>query len=106
MANGCFWCAEADMEKIEGVVLVTSGYAGGMGENPTYDDYGGNGFREVVEITYDPTQVSYSNLVESLIKHGDPTDAEGSFYLTYTSKGTRVVNFSISMTSCFAFSSA
>ena len=80
MGNGCFWCAESDFEKISGVIDVVSGYAGGNGDNPTYEDYAQRGYREVVQITYDPSQVSYSGLVEYLIKHGDPTDAEGSFY--------------------------
>lgn len=80
MGNGCFWCAEADFEKVSGVIDVVSGYAGGSGDNPTYEDYAQRGFREVVRITYDPTRVSYSGLVEYLVKHGNPTDAEGSFY--------------------------
>ncbi len=79
-ANGCFWCVEHDLEKVNGVVSVVSGYAGGSTENPTYDDYHDGGHREVVEVTYDPSVVSYGNLVEHIIKHGDPTDAEGSFY--------------------------
>lgn len=78
--GGCFWCVESDLEKVTGVLRVTSGYAGGTGENPTYEDYGTKGHREVVEVTYDPAVVSYGNLVEHIIKHGDPTDAEGSFY--------------------------
>src|SRR3989344_3551726 len=63
-ANGCFWCVEADLEKVPGVIKAVSGYAGGMSENPTYKNYRKNGHREVVEVTYDPTQVSYGNLVE------------------------------------------
>lgn len=79
-ANGCFWCAEADFEKLRGVASVVSGYADGTGGNPTYEDYGKRGFREVVEVTYDPTIVTYAQLVEHTIKHGDPTDGGGSFY--------------------------
>lgn len=79
MANGCFWCAEADFEKLPGVVDVISGYAGGTNDNPTYENYAKSGHREVVQITYDPAQISYAGLVEYLIKHGDPTDADGSF---------------------------
>ncbi len=79
-ANGCFWCVEHDLEKVPGVMSVVSGYAGGTGENPTYENYHDSGHREVVEVTYDPQVVSYGNLVEHIIKHGDPTDAEGSFY--------------------------
>ncbi len=80
MANGCFWCAESDFEKLPGVVDVVSGYAGGSADNPTYENYVKSGYREVVQITYDPTRVSYAGLVEYLIKHGNPTDADGSFY--------------------------
>lgn len=79
LANGCFWCAEADLEKVTGVSKVVSGYAGGTTENPTYEDSIVGGHREVVLVTYDPNVVSYANLVEHIIKHGDPTDASGSF---------------------------
>lgn len=80
LANGCFWCVEHDLEPLPGVISVVSGYAGGTSENPTYENYYKGGHREVVEVTYDPTVITYANLVEHIIKHGDPTDAEGSFY--------------------------
>ncbi len=80
LANGCFWCVEADLEKVDGVISVVSGYAGGTVPNPTYDTYQSSGHREVVLVTYNPQVVSYANLVEHIIKHGDPTDAAGSFY--------------------------
>ena len=79
-ANGCFWCVEHDIEAVPGVIGAVSGYAGGTTQNPTYENYAASGHREVVEVTYDPTVVTYENLVEHIIKHGDPTDAEGSFY--------------------------
>ncbi len=79
LGNGCFWCAEADLEKVPGVVDVVSGYAGGTTLNPTYENYGAGGHREVVFVTYDPMRISFAQLVEHAIKHGDPTDAEGSF---------------------------
>ncbi|MFM2423784.1 MAG: Peptide methionine sulfoxide reductase MsrA/MsrB [Candidatus Parcubacteria bacterium] len=79
-ANGCFWCVEHDLEKVPGVTGVVSGYAGGTTKNPTYETYQDGNHREVVEVTYNPQIVSYANLVEHIIKHGDPTDAEGSFY--------------------------
>ena len=78
-ANGCFWCVEADLEKVEGVREVVSGYAGGTTANPTYESYSKEGHREVVFVTYDPKIVSYANLVEHILKHGDPTDSGGSF---------------------------
>ncbi len=78
-ANGCFWCVEHDLEKLTGVRAVVSGYAGGSTPSPTYDNYAKGGHREVVEVQYDPTQISFSQLVEHIIKHGDPTDTMGSF---------------------------
>jgi peptide methionine sulfoxide reductase msrA/msrB len=80
MGTGCFWCVEHDFEKVEGVLDVVSGYSAGTNENPTYENYDDNGHREVVQVTYDPTIVSYGNLVEHVIKYGDPTDGDGSFY--------------------------
>ncbi len=79
LAGGCFWCVESDLQKYTGVITVVSGYAGGTGENPTYKDYAARGFREVVEVTYDATKVSYGNLVEYVIRHSDATDPSGSF---------------------------
>ena len=79
IAGGCFWCVESDLEKLDGVISVVSGYAEGTTNNPTYQDYSKNGHREVVEVTYDPTRVSYEQLVIYAIKHMDPTDGEGSF---------------------------
>lgn len=79
VAGGCFWCVEADMEKAPGVISVVSGYSGGDGENPTYDDYYHKGHREVVKVTYNPKEVSYRQLLYYFIKHIDPTDGEGSF---------------------------
>lgn len=78
-AGGCFWCTESDIEKVVGVISATSGYAGGTTDNPTYENYAAGGHREVVEVLYDPSRVSYANLVENIIKHGDPTDPAGSF---------------------------
>lgn len=79
LAGGCFWCVEADLEKLPGVIEVVSGYAGGTTKNPTYENYASGGHREVVEVTYDPLVVTYEQLVEYVIKHSDPTDPNGSF---------------------------
>ncbi len=79
LADGCFWCAESDLEKVEGVLNVISGYAGGNTENPTYENYEAGGHREVVWVEYDSSIVSFGNLVENILKHGDPTDSKGSF---------------------------
>ncbi len=80
LANGCFWCVEHDLVEVKGVRNVVSGYAGGTTQNPTYENYSDGGHREVVQVTYDPHVLSYANLVEHIIKHGDPTDATGSFH--------------------------
>lgn len=80
LAGGCFWCVEADLEKVPGVITAVSGYAGGTTQNPTYENYSAGGHREVVLVTYDDSIVDYAKLVESVITHSDPTDPDGSFY--------------------------
>lgn len=79
LAGGCFWCVETDFEKLSGVLDVVSGYSGGTSKSPTYENYSKGGHREVVMISYDPNIVTYSGLVEYLIKHIDPTNGAGSF---------------------------
>lgn len=78
-AGGCFWCVEADFEKLYGVGDVISGYAGGTTKNPTYETYTAGGHREVVEVPYDPKKISYKKLVEHILTHADPNDTTGSF---------------------------
>jgi peptide methionine sulfoxide reductase msrA/msrB len=80
-AGGCFWCVESDFEKASGVTQVISGYAGGEKENPTYREVssGTTGHVEAVQVTYDPEQVSYQQLVDIFWKHIDPTDSGGQF---------------------------
>ena len=78
-AGGCFWCVEADFEKLPGVVEAVSGYAGGRGDNPTYEDYGSKGYVEAVQVVYDPAKVSYKQLLDYFWRHVDPTDAGGQF---------------------------
>lgn len=79
LAGGCFWCVESDFGKLPGVTDVVSGYSGGSTANPTYKNYADGGHVEVAKVTYDPSQVTYTGLVEWLIKHSDPTDGQGSF---------------------------
>lgn len=73
--NGCFWCTEAVFQQVKGVISVVSGYSGGSVENPTYKQVGtGNtGHAEVLQITYDPAQVSFSELLEVFWSTHDPT---------------------------------
>lgn len=80
-AGGCYWCVEADFEKVPGVIEAVSGFAGGHVANPTYKQVtsGGTGHLEVVEVRYDPARVSYSTLVEYFWRTIDPTDPYGQF---------------------------
>ncbi|MCX5830908.1 MAG: peptide-methionine (R)-S-oxide reductase MsrB [Deltaproteobacteria bacterium] len=79
LAGGCFWCVEADFEKGSGVIKVISGYTGGSGENPTYEDYGKKGHVEAVQVFYDPSKISYEKILEIFWRHIDPTDTGGQF---------------------------
>jgi len=78
LAGGCFWCMEADFEKLDGVGDVVSGFSGGTLQNPTYN---GNhaGHYEAVEITYDPKKLSYQQLLDYYWRHIDPFDDGGQF---------------------------
>lgn len=80
IAGGCFWCVESDIEKLPGVISGISGYGGGTTENPTYQNYHDGGHREVVEVKYDTSKVSYEQILIYAMKHMDPTDGGGSFY--------------------------
>ncbi|MBU0988187.1 MAG: peptide-methionine (S)-S-oxide reductase MsrA [Proteobacteria bacterium] len=79
--GGCFWCTESDFEKVDGVIEVISGYAGGRVANPTYRQVsaGGTGHIEVVKVVYDPTKITYEKLLDVFWRHVDPTDAGGQF---------------------------
>ncbi len=80
-AGGCFWCMETAYEGKHGVITVVSGFAGGAQENPTYDQVsaGGTGHAEVVQVTYDPTVISYAQLLDIFWHNIDPTQANGQF---------------------------
>jgi peptide-methionine (S)-S-oxide reductase len=73
--SGCFWCTEAVFQRLEGVVAVESGYSGGNVANPTYEQVctGTTGHAEVTQITYDPTTISYDDLLQVFWKTHDPT---------------------------------
>ena len=81
VAGGCFWCVEADFEKVDGVIEVTSGYTGGKTKNPTYREVtrGGTGHYEAVEISFDPARVSVEKLLHAFLRSVDPTDVGGQF---------------------------
>jgi len=80
-AGGCFWCMEAPFEKLDGVVSVVSGYAGGKEVNPTYEQVSGGktGHMESIRITFDPEKISYDELLDIFWRQIDPTDSGGSF---------------------------
>jgi peptide-methionine (S)-S-oxide reductase len=80
-AGGCFWCIEADFEKLPGVIEAQSGYTAGKKLNPTYEQVsaGGTGHTEAVRVTYDPVRLSYARLVDFFWKHIDPTVKDKQF---------------------------
>ena len=81
VAGGCFWCVESDFDAVKGVQQTVSGYAGGTTSDPTYKQVtrGGTGHYEVVEITYDASQLSFETLVATFLRSVDPTDPGGQF---------------------------
>lgn len=81
VAGGCFWCVEADFEKVRGVKEAVSGFTGGTVANPTYKQVtrGGTGHYEAVQIRFDPAQVSRAQLLDLFFRSVDPTDASGQF---------------------------
>jgi peptide-methionine (S)-S-oxide reductase len=80
-AGGCFWCMEPPYDKLPGVLSTTSGYMGGKTLNPTYEQVttGTTGHAEVVQVEYDPRQVSFEKLLEVFWRNVDPTQADGQF---------------------------
>ena len=80
-AGGCFWCMVPPFEKLDGVKEVVSGYTGGQKANPTYDEVSSEstGHMESIEVTYDPTKVSYEKLLDVFWRQINPTDAGGQF---------------------------
>lgn len=80
-AGGCFWCMESPFEKLDGVAEVVSGYTGGHKKNPTYEEVssGATGHLEAVEVTFDPSKVTYKELLDAFLRQIDPTDPGGQF---------------------------
>lgn len=80
-AGGCFWCVEADFDKVQGVMSTTSGYIGGSVVNPSYEQVSSKttGHTEAVEIVFDPTKVSYTALVNHFWRTIDPTTRDRQF---------------------------
>lgn len=80
-AGGCFWCIESALREVPGVIGAVSGYTGGKSANPTYEEVstGATGHYEAVLVTFDPSKVSYRQLVLEFLRHIDPTDPGGQF---------------------------
>jgi len=80
-AGGCFWCTEADFDKVDGVIGTTSGFIGGMVVNPTYEQVvtGRTGHTEAVEVVYNPAVVSYEKLLDVFWKNHDPLAKDRQF---------------------------
>ena len=80
-AGGCFWCMQPPFDKLDGVISTTVGYTGGPEKNPTYKEvaYGKTGHAEGIEIVYDPTKISYTQLLNVFWRNIDPTTRDGQF---------------------------
>lgn len=78
-AGGCFWCVESRFENLKGVSSVISGYSGGTAKNPTYQQVssGQTNHFEAIEVHYDPSIISYEDLLDALWQEIDPTDNGG-----------------------------
>ena len=77
LAGGCFWCLEHDLENLDGVDFVKSGYSGGDLINPNYENH--NGHQEVVLVNYDPKKVSLEEILRLYLRNIDPLDGKGQF---------------------------
>jgi methionine-S-sulfoxide reductase len=80
-AGGCFWCIQPAFDKATGVIKTVVGYCGGTEPNPTYEVVSSEktGYRESIEITYDPAKISYDQLLDIYWRQIDPTQADGQF---------------------------
>jgi len=81
LAGGCFWCIQPAFDKAKGVIKTVVGYCGGTEPNPTYDLVSSEktGYRESIQITYDPAKISYDQLLDIYWRQIDPTQADGQF---------------------------
>lgn len=86
-AGGCFWCMQPPFDKLSGVISTSVGYIGGKTEYPTYEEVcaGSTGHAEALEITYDPSQISYTELLNVFWRNIDPTTPDAQFF----DKGTQ-----------------
>lgn len=80
-AGGCFWCMEEAFEKVDGVIAAVSGYMGGTAQNPSYEEVssGRTGHAESIEVLYDPSKVTYNQLLEAFWRNVDPITPSAQF---------------------------
>ena len=78
-AGGCFWCVDKHFEKVDGVVEAVTGYMGGEGTHQKHEQWKQAGYREVVQVWYNPKMVTYKDLADYHLRHIDPLNAEGQF---------------------------
>lgn len=80
-AGGCFWCMQHPFDELKGVVKTTVGYTGGLEKNPTYEEVssGRTSHTEAIEVVYDPSRISYSDLLEVFWRNIDPTTLDRQF---------------------------
>jgi methionine-S-sulfoxide reductase len=80
-AGGCFWCMEPPFDKLDGVLSTTSGYAGGTERDPTYEEVaaGKTGHAEAIQVVYDPSRISYPELLDVFWRNIDPAQVNGQF---------------------------
>ena len=81
-SGGCFWCLQPPFDEAKGVLITYVGYCGGNTQNPTYEEVssGETGHRESLEVFYDPTKISYKQLLDIFWRNINPTQADGQFY--------------------------
>jgi peptide methionine sulfoxide reductase msrA/msrB len=81
LAGGCFWCIQPAFDKAKGVIKTVVGYSGGTEPNPTYELVSSEktGYRESIQITYNPATISYDQLLDIYWRQIDPTQADGQF---------------------------
>jgi len=91
-AGGCFWCMQPPFDKLPGVISSTVGYAGGKKDNPTYEEVcsGATGHTESIEVTFDPSQVSYNGILDVFWHNIDPTTLNKQFADTGTQYRTAI----------------
>ncbi len=77
LAGGCFWCLEHDLEELQGIISVESGYTGGKLENPTYQNH--KGHQEAVIVNFDTKEITFEKLLRSYWRNIDPLDSKGQF---------------------------